>query len=204
MRAPKPIAGVILAGGRSSRMGGRAKHGVVIGGITLLERVIARFAPQVDALVVNLNDVQQISPNTGLTIVRDSLEDYPGPLAGLVAAFEYLEAAGAEFGAVAMVPCDGPLVPENLVAVLAHAFEESDASVACVRYRGEMQPTFSLWRRSAGSAVIRRLKECHEGGFKGLFAELPTVFVDWPEYPVDPFFNINTPEDVARAEKMLD
>jgi len=204
MNALAPVTGVILAGGLSSRMGGHFKGDLLIEELTLLEVVIKRFSPQVDRLLVNLNRKDVDADLGGLTVVSDSVKNHPGPLAGLVAAFDYLEAHQEDCGAVAVAPCDGPFVPENLVAVLAEACLAADAQAACVRYRGEIQPTFSLWRRSAGTAIGERLRTKGEGGFKGLFAELATVFVDWPESPIDPFFNINTSQDMTRAKAMLE
>ena len=204
MTSLQAIAGVILAGGLSSRMAGQFKATAVIGGELLLQRVIDRLQPQVDTLLVNLNrDLPQLD-DQNLNIVADSLAGYPGPLAGLVAAFEYLDQHNSSAEALAMVPCDGPFLPENLVAVLAEALAASNASVACVRYGGQLQPTFSLWRRAVSSTVGARLRQQPQGGLKGLFSELPTVFVDWPPTEPDPFFNINTPQDLIKADQLLE
>jgi molybdopterin-guanine dinucleotide biosynthesis protein A len=102
-----------------------------------------------------------------------------------------------------MVPCDGPFIPKNLVAELYQLMVENDADIACVRYQGFAQPTFSLWHKRALPAVEETLLVKKMGGFKPLLAELKTVYLDWPEQPLNPFFNINTPEDLAEAELLL-
>jgi molybdopterin-guanine dinucleotide biosynthesis protein A len=203
MKSLQPIAGVILAGGRSSRMEGQFKAAAMVGGELLLQRVIDRFQPQVNVLLVNLNQRIDSISSQELRVIADSLEGYPGPLAGLVAAFEYLDQQNINAEALAVVPCDGPFLPKNVVAVLASHLVDSNASVACIRYDGQLQPTFSLWHRSVAPTVIARLREQHQGGFKGLFSQLPTVFVNWPQTDPDPFFNINTPEELSKAEQML-
>ena len=204
MVALAPVVGVILAGGRSSRMPGQFKGDAKTGDITLLERVLERFKPQVDSVLLNLNRSEITSHLPGVAVVADSIGGFPGPLAGLVAAFEYFDNKRIEYDAIAVVPCDGPFVPRNLVAVLATRLQDSQADVACIRYRGEIQPTFSLWRKGAKQVVVDRLKVHGEGGFKGLFNELATLFVDWPEALTDPFFNINTPSELALAGKLLE
>ena len=203
MNALTPIAGVVLAGGRSSRMGGGHKAAVYLDGSTLLERVIERFAPQVDRLLVNGNGAVVLPPGVKGSLIADTVGNFPGPLAGLVSAFEYLERENTAVEAVALVPCDGPFLPRNLVARLAAAMANEQTVVACTRYRGEIQPTFSLWRRSVAAAAAAELRDRRRGGFKGLLGRLPASFVDWPDAPVDPFFNVNEPADLDRARRLL-
>ena len=195
-----PVIGVIIAGGLSTRLGGRFKGNVRIGEFTLLERVVDRFRSQVDRVLLNLNEPADL--RIDLTVVPDSVKGRPGPLAGLTAAFEYLEANKVAYGAVAAVPCDGPYLPEQLVNELAAAMLRESADVATVQYRGELQPTFSLWRRSAGPVVTAHLREKGDGGFRNLLRDLNAAIVEWPVSSLDPFFNINTPQDVAQARAL--
>lgn len=197
--SPDNIIGVVLAGGRSSRMG-QPKCQVMLAGQSLLFRVVEALRPQVSRIVVNTNlDTGNVQiGDARLSTVSDCEPGFPGPLTGLVSAFQFLEAEHAEFDALAIVPCDGPFLPANLVAMLAAALEAESAEVACVRYQGKMQPTFSLWRRSTAPKVTESLKT--QGSFKYLFSVCKTAFVDWPETKPNPFFNINTPEELALAE----
>jgi molybdopterin-guanine dinucleotide biosynthesis protein A len=202
--ANAPIAGVILAGGRASRFDGGSKAEALLAGEPLLARVIGRFRPQVDSLLINLNQSSTLECVADYPLLADTQGDFSGPLAGLHAACGYLEKANSAAKAIAIAPCDGPFLPLNFVSALANALVRENAAIACVRYRGQMQPTFSLWRRSTFKAVDHHFRELGEGGFKGLFRALPTVFVDWPQAPVDPFFNINTQAELALAATLLE
>lgn len=206
MNALSPVAGVVLAGGRASRLGGGDKAEIALQGVRLVDRVIDRFRPQVDMLLINRRAGSDSFPGKsggGAIVVPDSVAGFPGPLAGLVAAFEYLDSHSVAAGVVAMVPCDGPFLPLDLVARLRAAMAEQQVAICCIRYGGELQPTFSLWRRSSAAAVARQFRE-GQGGFKGLMASLPTAFIDWPEEPVNPFFNVNNPDDLALARRLIE
>ena len=96
-----------------------------------------------------------------------------------------------------LVPCDGPFIPDNLVAQLYHKITDGDADIACIRYQGFVQPTFSLWHKRTRAAVEKALLVDGNGGFKPLLNSLKTVYFDWPEQQVNPFFNINTPQELA-------
>lgn len=205
---PQNIIGVVLAGGRSSRMG-QPKCKVLLSGQPLLKWVVDTIEPQVSRLLINSNLYQHSVEVSGhrLAVVPDCEPDFPGPLTGLVSAFQYLDAEQSDAqlqvltqaDALVIVPCDGPFLPPDLVSTLAAALgREPNAEIACIRYKGKMQPTFSLWRRSTAAKAIESLKT--QGSFKSLFSVCKTVFVDWPEAEPNPFFNINTPNDLALAE----
>lgn len=195
---PERIVGIVLAGGRSSRMG-QAKCQVLLAGQPLLTWVVETFAPQVSRVLINSNLYQDSVEVNGqrLPVVSDCAPDFPGPLTGLVSGFQYLEASQVDFEALAIVPCDGPFLPTTLVSTLAAALDDNN-EIACIRYKGRMQPTFSLWHRSTAKRAAQSLKT--QGSFKYLFSQCRTVFVDWPEVEPNPFFNINTPEELALAE----
>ncbi len=175
-----------------------------LAGVPLLQRVIERFEPQVERLLINLNDDLPGVRYGRYTVVADSGEQRAGPLTGLVSAFEYMAAIGDDTATVALAPCDGPFLPENLVAELAAVMESSGAQVVCPRYEGQPQPTFSLWRRDTAAEVIRRHRSEGQGGFRDLLPGFDTRFVDWPASEINPFFNINTPEELAQAEGLLE
>ncbi len=198
------VAGLILAGGRASRMGDVCKAQVELAGRPLIDHVIRRFKPQVIHLYLNIHTDPDWYRHYNLPLVEDVLPGYPGPLAGLWSGFCRLEAEDAPWQWLALAPCDGPLLPDNLVTVLGEAAMAKHADMACIRYGGELQPTFSLWHRRTESLVEHALLEEKEGGFKALIPRLNCVVVDWPPQDINPFFNINTPDDLERAEQLLE
>ena len=193
------VDGLILAAGRSKRMGCGDKLKSILRDKTLLEHVIDRLGPQVGELFINANP--ELCSEQSLTVIADHMEGFQGPLTGLWSALKSDQLSDASY--LMMVPCDGPFIPTHLVAELYQLMLESDADIACVRYQGFAQPTFSLWNKRVLLAVEETLLVKKMGGFKPLLAALNTVYLDWPEQPLNPFFNINTPEDLAEAELLL-
>lgn len=190
------IDGVILAAGRSSRMGESNKVQSQLAGRALLDHVRDRLEPQVDQLIVNGDPAI-----CGEDAVVDVIDGAKGPLVGLYSALISEQLSAAEF--LMMVPCDGPFIPTNLVAELYRDIQSADADIACVRYGGVAQPTFSLWHKRVTPAVEQALLVKKQGGFKPLLASLDSRYLDWPEQVVNPFFNINTQDDLAEAEALL-
>ena len=197
------VPGVVLAGGLARRMGGGDKALRTIGGRTVLQRIVDRLAPQVGRLVINANDDPGRFEMYRLPVVADSLPDHPGPLAGVLAALEWATANDPAIGWVVTVPGDAPFVPRDLVARL-HAARESDQAVfACAASHGRTHPVVALWPVS-----VREELRCAvtEQGIRrvGRFTlSHPCVSVDWSTMPVDPFFNVNTPEDLAEADRLV-
>lgn len=195
------IAGVILAGGRSSRMGGRDKALVELGGQCLLDRLSARFSPQVSELAINTN-AELGEAARGHKLLPDRFAGFPGPLAGIHAGLCWAETMpGVTHLATASV--DTPFLPADFVARLAGACADG-ASVALARSDGRLHPTCALWP----VALRARLDAFLEAGTSRKvmsFAEAAGyVAVDFPAIPFDPFFNINTPEDLATAASFLE
>jgi molybdopterin-guanine dinucleotide biosynthesis protein A len=193
------IDGLILAAGRSKRMGCEDKLMSILGRETLLEHVISRLGPQVTELFINADP--RLCGEQSLPIIADHLEGFQGPLTGLWSALKSDQLSAARYLMIA--PCDGPFIPDNLVAELYRRIVENDADIACVRYQGFAQPTFSLWHKRVLPTVEETLLVKKQGGFKPLLNALNTVYIDWPEQSISPFFNINTPEDLATAERLL-
>ena len=199
-------AALVLAGGQSRRMGGPDKASLPLAGSPLLTRIVRRLQPQVGQVLLNLNRPVDLPELAALPVVADILPGFPGPLTGLVSGLQYLDRAVSEtesVRALLLVPCDGPFVPLDLAERLRDALG-SGGDVACIRYMGEVQPTFSLWRTRCRHQATRQLLDAGRGGFKGLLRELDTVYVDWPAGDPNPFFNINTPEDLRAAERLLE
>jgi molybdenum cofactor guanylyltransferase len=192
-------AGVILAGGQSRRMGGGDKCLLALGKRSLLAHVIARLAPQVEALALNANGDAARFSKFGLPILPDSIADWPGPLAGVLAGLEW--AADRGFRRIVTVAADTPFFPKDLVERLAAS---SAAPVALAESAGGgVHPVFGLWRVDLAPQLHRDIL----GGARRVraWAEAQgavTVPFDCPE-GTDPFFNINTPADLAVARSLI-
>lgn len=191
----KPL-GVILAGGLATRMGGGDKCLLELGGQTLLERVSARLAPQVGALVLNANGEPARFARFGMPVVADSVEGFAGPLAGVLAGLDY--AAEQGFESIVTAAADTPFFPTDLVARLQAEAAGMDAPLALARTADGRQPTFGLWPVS-----LRNDLRCALGdGLRKVV--LWTSGHGAREALFDGgFFNVNTPDDLAQAEAML-
>lgn len=200
------IAGLILAGGRSLRMNGADKALLTLGGLRLIDHAIARLRPQVGPLAINANGDPSRFSGLDLPILADSLGDHEGPLAGILAGLEWASGQGASH--LATVAVDTPFFPVVLVETLADALVAPDMIVIAASDDGT-HPVFGLWPTHLGPTLRRHLES---GG-----ARKVTRFVD--AYPhgrvlfpprrvandlVDPFMNINRPDELAMAEALLD
>jgi molybdenum cofactor guanylyltransferase len=193
--------GVVLAGGRARRMGGADKALVEIGGRTMLARVVARLAPQCDGLILSAHGDPERFAAFGLPVVADAIEGFAGPLAGVLAALDWAAANRPGVGWLASLAVDCPFAPRDLVARLRAATSRA-APLAVAASGGRRHPIIALWSLALREDLRRALVV--EGCRKvDRFAERfgPTV-VAWPDAPVDPFFNVNTPADVAGAERL--
>jgi molybdopterin-guanine dinucleotide biosynthesis protein A len=194
--------GLVLAGGLARRMGGGDKARIQIGGVTILERVLRRLKPQCAALILNANGDPARFTDTGLPVVPDSVPGFAGPLAGILAGLDWAAAQRPDLADVASVPGDCPFLPGNLVARLFAARAAAGTPLACARSGDWRHPVVGLWpvalREDLRHALV--VEDLHKieiwTGRHGL------VTVDWPVAPIDPFFNVNTPEDAAAAERM--
>jgi molybdenum cofactor guanylyltransferase len=199
------VLGVILAGGRSTRMAeicppqGSKAH-LTLADKPLIDHVVERLRPQVASLVINANDDPAAYGHLDVTVIADLAQGYPGPLVGLASALIYNARQNPPFELVALASCDAPFLPKDLVAVLAKALDDNRADVACPRYQGYLQPTFSLWRSTQFSCIDYELTTLGKGGLRDLLTKLDCTVVDWPSSPLDPFFNINTPAQLRQAQ----
>lgn len=197
------IAGIILAGGRSSRMEGRDKALLRLGSTTLVAHGIDRLAPQVSRLVVSANGDPARFCLGGIEIIADADDSHAGPLAGILAGLRWVANQSPHSQALVSVAVDAPFFPTNLVERLAAATAELPGTVAVAARAGTRHPTFGLWPLAVTEALAHFLDQ---GGRKvGAFIETqPHVVIDFPAPEgFDPFFNINTPADLAEAEAVL-
>ncbi|HTV26251.1 MAG TPA: molybdenum cofactor guanylyltransferase MobA [Xanthobacteraceae bacterium] len=201
MTAP-PTLGLVLAGGLARRMGGGDKARIRIDGGTILERVLARLKPQCSLIIINANGDLARFADTHLPVVADSVPDFAGPLAGILAGLDWAAAKAPNCEWIASVPGDCPFLPNDLVARLHEARLAANAPLACARSGQWRHPVIGLWpvwlREDLRHALLG------EGLHKIEIwtARHGVAIADWPTEPVDPFFNVNTPEDAAHAETM--
>ncbi len=190
------ILGAIIAGGRSTRMDGREKAFLELDGVTLIERVASRIGFQVDAVVINANGDPRRFAKLGHVIIIDLLDDVATPLAGLHAALSF----GADDGydAVLTVPSDSPLVPLDLVERLKEAGQVTGAAHA--RSGGQDHYLTGLWTTAMAKPLERLILDQNLRRVQDFVVKAKAEKVVWAALPHDPFFNINTPEDLAAAE----
>lgn len=194
----KQPVGVILAGGRATRMGGGDKSLRLLAGQPILEHVIARLAPQVAHVALNANGDAARFSGFGVPVIADSVPDFAGPLAGVLAGLDWAAAQGAE--TVVTVAADTPFFPADLVPHLLMAGEDMTAPLVLATSDDGRHPTFGLWpvalREDLRAALLAGLRKVvlWSDGHSGRTAH-------FSGRDPDPFFNINTPEDLALAER---
>jgi molybdopterin-guanine dinucleotide biosynthesis protein A len=196
--------GVILAGGLARRMGGDAdapgdKALIELGGETLLARAIARLATQVDEVVINANgDPSRLGSD--LPVIPDLDDSRAGPLAGVLAGLDYAAEQGASH--IVSIAVDTPFFPTDLVSRLRAAAKDESVPLACAKTGDRTHPVFGLWpvslREDLRAAMADGMRKVDRWTGKHGCAE--SVFA---ADPFDPFFNINTPEDLIEAERLL-
>jgi molybdenum cofactor guanylyltransferase len=197
-----PIVGVILAGGRAERMGGGDKCLREIAGKTILARVIERIRPQVDDLVLNANGDPARFAAYGLTVVPDTVVDFAGPLAGVLAGLEWAEASHPQAHYIVTAPADGPFLPRDLVKHLVGTLVAEDAELVTAACGTQTYPVVGLWPVRLAQALYDALAK--EGVHKvdAWSKRFRRAVASFPATPVDPFFNANTPEQLAEAVRL--
>jgi molybdenum cofactor guanylyltransferase len=188
------ITGVVLAGGRSQRLGGGDKCLLALGGGTILDHVIGAVGTQVSCLAINSNSAPALFAHTGLPVLADVLPGRLGPLAGIHSSMLWARARGAD--AVLTVPTDTPFLPRDLVARLEAGREAGQASVAMSG--AELHPVVGIWPSALAEPLEAFLAE---GVYRvrGWLGQISFRRVEFETGAIDPFWNINTPEDLALA-----
>jgi molybdopterin-guanine dinucleotide biosynthesis protein A len=196
------IPGVLLAGGLARRMGGGDKPMRTIAGKTILERVIARLKPQCDGLVLNANGDPARFAAFGLPVIADSVADFPGPLAGILAALDWMAANRPGVKRVLSAAADCPFLPRDLVARLDAACAAENAELAVASSDGQTHPVIGLWSVHLRDELRHALVKEDIRKIDRWTARYPLATVTWPTTPVDPFFNANTIDDIAEADRL--
>jgi molybdopterin-guanine dinucleotide biosynthesis protein A len=201
------VTGVLLAGGRSSRMGGSEKALLDIGGKPMLQHVLARLRPQVGRIVINANGDPARFSGHCLPVVPDSIEGYAGPLAGLHAGIAWARAETPDAKFIASVPADSPFLPLDLVARLKAALNAADAPCAIAASDGERHPVAGLWRiellEAIASSLQQNIRALHRFADAQGCAVADFSPADIAGTSVDPFFNVNAPADLEQARALF-
>jgi len=194
--------GLLLAGGLARRMGGGDKPLRTIAGRTILAHVIERLSPQCDGLLLNANGDPARFAAYGLPVVADSIPDFAGPLAGILAGLDWLAAnrPGAQW--LVSVAADTPFIARDLVARLHDARVAANVPLACAASGGWTHPVIGLWPVALREELRHALTVEDERKIDRWTARHGVVSVEWPAVPVDPFFNANRPDDLAEAERL--
>ena len=197
-----PTLGLVLAGGLARRMGGGDKARIRVGGKTILERVLACLKPQCTRLIINANGDPARFADTGLPVVADSVPDFAGPLAGILAGLDWAAANAPNCEWLLSAPGDCPFLPKDLAARLHETRAATGLPLACARSGEWRHPVVALWPVKLREDMRHALIDDGLRKIEIWTARHGIAIADWPATPIDPFFNVNTPEDAARAEAL--
>jgi molybdopterin-guanine dinucleotide biosynthesis protein A len=197
-----PTLGLVLAGGLARRMGGGDKALIRIGAQTILDRVLERLAPHCTAIILNANGDPARFARFRTPVVPDNVEGFAGPLAGILAGLDWAahNAPGVEW--LVSVPGDCPFLPRDLVPRLHAACAEAGTALACAQSGDWRHPVVGLWRVGLRDDLRRALVDEGLRKIEVWTARHGVALAAWPAEPVDPFFNVNTPEDAAEATRL--
>jgi molybdenum cofactor guanylyltransferase len=195
--------GLILDGGLGRRLGGVDKGLVLIAGRPMIARAIGRLCPQCAGLAISANGDPARFAGFGLPVLADEPPEFAGPLAGVLAGLEYAARLAPGTTHVATLPADAPFAPQDFVARLHEARRASGATIAVAASGGRTHHVAALWPVALAADLRRALVEDGLRKVEDFEARFPLALAEWPCQPVDPFFNVNSPEDLARAEALL-
>ncbi|TPI27011.1 molybdenum cofactor guanylyltransferase MobA [Mesorhizobium sp. B3-2-1] len=203
----RDIAGIILAGGQSRRMGGGDKSLLPLGSGCVLDQVLSRFGRQFETLALSANGDPARFARFGLPVLADTVEGFAGPLAGILTGLEWA-AAATPCKAIVTAAGDTPFLPLDLVDRLAAAAGERPGSIAVAFSAGRRHPTFALWPTGCHEALRHFLVDEDNKRVSAFIERHGCVEVEFQllqsaGQPIDPFFNMNVPDDLAHAEHLL-
>lgn len=195
-------AGVILAGGRSRRMGGGMKALLPLGEITLLQHVMDRLAPQVGQLYLSVEAPMAEFEPYRLEQIADPMPGSNGPLGGLLASMRRTASEGRAW--LLLAPCDAPFLPLDLASRLHACAGQEKADIAVISCASRLQPTFSLWNTAVLPDMEMAVMNEGMAGFMQFLARRRHAVLDWSRTGVNPFFNINDPAALGQASRMIE
>ena len=202
------IPGIILAGGLSRRMGGGDKGLLMLGKTTIIERVIDKILPQVGSLAININGDSSRFPDYKLPIISDSIKGYLGPLSGILAGMEWAFKNGNRY--IATVAADTPFLPDDFIKRLDAMVKSKNLNIGIAASRilsGDdvfIHPTFGIWEVALKDDLRDALaNDTRKIMFWAKKFKLDYYYFDTNDKLSDPFFNINTPDDLEEAKYRL-
>ncbi len=194
---------MLLAGGRATRMGGGDKCLHRLAGRPILAHVIERVRPQVSVLLLNANGDPARFQGFGLPVQGDVIEDFAGPLAGILTGLEWARAHAPGCRWVASFPTDAPFLPTDLVRRMVASVGAADAHIGCAASGGRTHPVVGLWPVGLAGDLRRAMTEEGMRKIDRWTARYRVAYAEYAAEPVDPFFNANRPGDLERAERLL-
>ncbi|MYZ50022.1 molybdenum cofactor guanylyltransferase MobA [Propylenella binzhouense] len=204
---PASVPAVILAGGLARRMGGGDKPLVAVRGKPMLEHVIERLRPQVSAIAINANGDPARFASYGLPVVEDTVEGFAGPLAGVLAGMRWAERTLPEARFIVSVAGDTPFFPEDLVARLSEGCGRDENTIALAASPAGTHPVFGLWPIRLADELEAFLRTGESGKIlaftdRHVRINVPFDTMDVGGEEIDPFFNVNTPEEAEQADEI--
>jgi molybdenum cofactor guanylyltransferase len=198
-----PTGAIILAGGRATRMAGADKASQMLGGKPLIAHVLTALKPQCGAMVINANGDAGRFAALDVPVVADDVPGFAGPLAGILAGLDYLAAHHPDLTHVVSAATDTPFLPADLVAKLHAARIAAKAEIAVARSDNIVHPTFALWPVDLRADLREALVDEDLHRVTTFFSRYRCAYADWEAAPFDPFFNVNTPDDLQIAQRIL-
>src|SRR5271165_1254831 len=195
--------GLILDGGLARRMGGGDKGLVRLAGRPMLAYAIDALHPQCAALALSANGNPSRFEAFGLSVVPDDPPDFAGPLAGVLAGLDHCRRGRAGLDFAASLAVDTPFAPNDFVARLHEARRASGAEIAVAASGGRVHHVAALWPVALQGELRRAVVQDGLRKVESALQRFRVAVVEWRDAPLDPFFNVNTPEDLARAEALL-
>jgi molybdenum cofactor guanylyltransferase len=195
--------GLVLNGGLARRLGGVDKGLLPLAGRPMIARAIERLRPQCGALAISANGDAARFAGFGLPVLGDDPPDFAGPLAGVLAGLEHCARLSPAMTHVATLPADAPFAPGDFVARLHEARRASGAAIAVAASGGRRHHVAALWPVALAADLRRALTQEGLRKVEDFAARFSVAAAEWSCEPVDPFFNVNTADDRARAEALL-
>ncbi|MCP4935143.1 MAG: molybdenum cofactor guanylyltransferase MobA [bacterium] len=200
-RTTKEVVGIVLAGGQARRMGGGDKCFLEIGGQSLLARTIDRLSPQVCDLVINANGDAARFASFEHPVAKDTIEGFVGPLAGVLAGMRWAQSHAPDVPFILTAASDTPFFPRDLTQRLLQGAGNGKLSIVLAASNGRVHPVFGLWP----VALANDLDEALVSGLRKILDwtdmhKMVEVVFETDAAQIDPFFNVNCPEDLAKAE----
>jgi molybdopterin-guanine dinucleotide biosynthesis protein A len=200
---PERVMAVVLAGGLARRMGGGDKCLKLLAGRPILAYVLERLDGQAEQILLNANGDPARFADWGVPVAADVVPGFGGPLVGVLTALEWAAAHAPEITDVASVPADGPFLPRDLVRRLADARREAGAMLAQAASNGRANPVVGLWPATLAAELRHAVVEEGIAKVDAWTTRYSLATVDFESVPFDPFFNANTQEDLAGAERLM-